>query len=135
MRVTTLCLIGVLGIAEPAFADPAGSVWLPTLGISMPSPAAVPAGPVATPAIRPMPSTPVLAPPPAFVPPVPQPGSYSAVPGANDPVDQQKQALYRTQLQSYQRELASRPGGSPGTAFNALQANQALNQLRLQAPN
>jgi hypothetical protein len=130
MRTTILSLIGALGlVAVPAFADPAGTVWLPTLGMSMPGASSA----TGTPMARPLPPT-SLPPPPAFVPPVPQPGAYSAPPAGNDPVDQQKQALYRTQLQSYQRDVAGRPA-SPGTGLDALQANQALNQLRLQAPN
>ena len=131
MRNAICCLIGLMAVATPALADPAGSVWLPTLGMSMPGPSP---GAAATP-MRTAPSVPDLAPPPVFDRPVAQPGLFPVAPAANDPVDQQKRALYQTQLQAYQRDLASRTGPPPpGAAANALATQQELNRLRLQ-PN
>ena len=129
MRNAIFCLIGLMAAAAPACVDPTGSVWLPTLGMSMPgaSPAA------AMPPARSVPQGPTLAPPPVYDRPVAQPGLFPSAPAASDPVDQQKRALYQTQLQAYQRDLASRTGPlPPGGAANALAAQQELGRLRLQ---
>ncbi|GGF23216.1 hypothetical protein GCM10011611_31670 [Aliidongia dinghuensis] len=108
MRPAILFLLGVVAVAGPALADPVG---------------------------RPGVLPPVfLPPPPSFTPPVPQPMAYPPAPAANNPVDQQKQSLYRTELQSHQRELATEPP-QPGSDTNALTTQQALDRLRLQAPN
>jgi len=75
-------------------------------------------------------------PPPVLDRPVAQPGLFPAAPAANDPVEQQKRALYQTELQAHQRDLANRMGPpAPGTAFDALSTQQELNRLRGQAPN
>lgn len=129
MRNAIVCLIGLMVAATPACADPAGSVWLPTLGMSMPG--ASPA--TAMPPARPVPQIPALAAPPVYDRPVAQPDLFPTAPAANDPVDQQKRALYQTQLQASQRDLANRTGLlPPGVAANALATQQELGRLRLQ---
>jgi len=140
MKAAILVLAG-MAVTAPASAEPAGSVWLPTLGISMPNalPSALP------PPVQPMtPGRPPVSdvpPPPVLDRPVAQPGLLTAAPGApdrtgDDPVEQQKRALYQTELQAHQRDLANRTGlPAPVTSFDALTTQQELNRLRLQAPN
>ncbi|HEV2676239.1 MAG TPA: hypothetical protein VGV37_17070 [Aliidongia sp.] len=132
MRTVFLCLLGLMDLAGSAHADQAGSVWLPTLGMSMPGASTA----IAAPAIRPGPPVARLAPPPVYDRPVVQPGLFPTAPAANDPVDQQKRALYQTQLRAHQRDLANRTGPLPrGAGANAFATQQELNRLQLQAPN